>query len=65
MTERDRQVLDMISQNLTVGEIASRLGISRSAAGAIVLRAIDEHGDPRFAKIDEHIAALRRIKVAG
>jgi DNA-directed RNA polymerase specialized sigma24 family protein len=64
MTERDRQILEMLSERLTVGEIAARLGVPRSTAASIALRAIEEYGDPGLAKLDEHIDALRRLRVA-
>ena len=65
MTQAERQVIELLAENRTVGEIASALGVSRSTAASQVLSVLDTYGDPRLNRVDEHLAALRSIKIAG
>jgi DNA-binding NarL/FixJ family response regulator len=61
MTEREQQVGQMLSNGMTVGEIADALGVARSEAAALVKAYIDEHGSPILNRVDGHIARARAI----
>jgi predicted transcriptional regulator len=51
----------MLSNGMTVGEIADALGVARSEAAALVKAYIDEHGSPILNRVDGHIARARAI----
>ena len=64
MTEREQQLEQMLSEGMTVGEIADALGIERPEAAAAVKAFIDEHGDPNLKRVEDHIAKARKIDIA-
>ena len=63
MTDREQQVVKLLSEGNTVGEIAAQLQVSRATAAALAKSVIEDHGDPTLSKVDAHIAALRHIDV--
>jgi orotate phosphoribosyltransferase-like protein len=65
MTEHERQVTQLLSEGRTVGEIAAQLHVSRATAASLAKSVVEVYGDPRLNRVDEHIAALRSIKIAG